>query len=420
MNFDDEPEEAAFRREVRAWLDANAVLRRLGPVGATVFEDISDPADVAAARAWQRCKADAGWAGILWPKEYGGREGSLIEHVIWAEEEARYDVPDGGVFGPGIQIAGSALMTHGTDTQQARYLSGLLRGEEIYCQLFSEPGAGSDLAATRTEAVRDGDQWVLRGQKVWTSMAHVATFGIALARTDFDAPKHRGLTAFLVDLKLHGIDVRPIRALNGGTHFNEVFFNDVRIHDSARLGEIGGGWTVATTMLLNERIAVGVPGNLTHTLDSLLALARESTWEGRPAIESPDVRQRLASYFVKLEAMRLTDQRVRTALSRHREPGAEASIGKLVLPALMQEVCAFAMELQGPKGVTVDDTVTHASGYWQEQYLFWPALRIGGGTDEIQRNIIAERILSLPREPSFDRDAPFREVPQGPRHVGPD
>ncbi len=258
MDFTDTPAEAAFRVECRAWLTAHATPR--APTAGTDVTAILDPEfdqaeGIERAKRWQAAAADDGWAAVAWPREYGGRGVSLAEEVVFHQERARFDVPD-HQFRIGIMLAGPTLIAHGTDEQKRRWLPPLLRGDEIWCQLFSEPGAGSDLASLQTTAVRDGDAWIVNGQKVWSSGAHHSQFGMLLARTDPTVPKHRGITYFGLDMRTPGVEVRPLRQLTGGAHFNEVFFTDVRVPDTDRIGDVNAGWGVAQTTLLNERAAI--------------------------------------------------------------------------------------------------------------------------------------------------------------------
>lgn len=419
MDFSDSREERAFREEVRAWLEANAQRHNPGEPSAWLFSEDSDEGMVDRARRWQAKKADEGWAGITWPTEYGGRGGTLIQQVIWDQEESHFRAPP-NLFAIGIGITGPVLMRHGDDTQKQRYLPPMLRGDEIWSQLFSEPGAGSDLAGIKTRAVRDGDGWVVNGQKVWSSGAHYSRFATILTRTDPTAPKHEGLTDFIIDLDSPGVEIRPIKQIVGGSHFNEVFLTDVRIPDESRLSEVGEGWSVAMTTLMNERVAAGFAGGISGRdleFGDLLSLARVTSVNGRPAIEDAEVRQRLASFYVRLEAMRFTGYRILTAMSKGAVPGAEASIGKLVHARLWHQMAGMALELQGPLGSVADEDLAHHEGAWQEAYLTGPALRLAGGTDEIMRNVIGERVLGLPPDIRVDKDVPFNEIPTGSRLV---
>jgi alkylation response protein AidB-like acyl-CoA dehydrogenase len=401
MDLNDTPQEAEFRRQARAFLDAHATpLRRQGARATT----LDDPEVVGNARMWQACKKDNGWACLAWPEKYGGRGLGPIENVVWNQEEARYDTPP-NPFIVGIGMLGPAIMVHGTEEQRARYLPKMARGDEIWCQLFSEPAAGSDLAGLRTSAVRDGDGWIVNGQKIWTTCAQISEWGVIVARTDRSAPKHAGLTGFIVNMRSPGIDVRPIRQIDGRSDFNEVFFTDCRVADSDRLGAVGNGWAVARTILMHERVAIGgVGGGL--GAEALLELAGACG-----AAEDSAVRQRIADFYVRASGLTYTTYRTLTALSRGETPGPEGSIGKLVGASLAQEMSSFGVEIQGLAGTLMNEP--HGC---QATYLNSPGLRIAGGTDEIMRNILAERVLGLPTEPRFDKDIPFDDVPTARRY----
>jgi len=406
MDFDDTSEEAAFRAEVRAWLDANAKRLEAGQRKATPPDLRGRPRGVEEAQAWQGRKADGGWACITWPKEYGGRGANAIQNVIWEQEESRYDTPP-HIFAIGQGMLGPTLMMHGTDEQKNRYLKPMLRGEEIWCQLFSEPSAGSDLGGLRTTAVRDGDDWVINGQKIWTSGAHYSKWGMILTRTDPNAPKHSGITYFIIDMKSPGIEIRPIKQINGDTGFSEVFFTDVRVPDRNRVGAINEGWRGAITTLMNERATLSGGGVGGVDFFDLVQLAKDTDWGEHSAFEDGAVRQRLASFYIRLKGLQYTRYRSLTALSRGTTPGPQGSIGKLVGARLRQEMASFAMDLQGGAGAAA------AGGAWQRSYLAAPGLRIAGGTDEILRNIIAERVLGLPPEVRVDKGVPFKDIPGG-------
>lgn len=415
MDFQDTPEEAAFRAEARAWLEANAQRLAPGETGGG-FEGRADPDLIDKAKAWQGRKADGGWACLTWPREYGGRGASPIQAVIWGQEEAKFRIPP-NIFAIGQGMLGPTIMAHGTSEQKDRYLEKMLRGEEIWCQLFSEPGAGSDLAGLRTTATRDGDDWVIQGQKIWTTGAQYSRWGMIVTRTDPDAEKHKGITYFIVDMESPGIEIRPIRQINGMSSFNEVFFTEVRVPDANRVGEVNDGWRCALTTLMNERHAIGA-GAGGPDFDDLLRLARELTRNGRPALEDAGVRQALARFYVRRKGLQYTGYRTQTALSRGQTPGPESSIGKLVGAPLRQEMAAFAMDLEGAAGALLDAGASPAAGVWQHAFLGSPGLRLAGGTDEILRNIIAERVLGLPAEIRADKGMPFRAIPTGPSKNG--
>ncbi len=413
MDFNDTPGEAAFRAEVRAWLDAHAERMKPGE-HAPGLERRAEPGTIARAQAWQARKADAGWACISWPKEYGGRGATPIQSMIWSQEESHYRVPP-NIFAIGHGMLGPTIMVHGTDEQKQRYLRPMLRGEEIWCQLFSEPSAGSDLAGLRTSAVRDGDDWVINGQKIWTTGAQYCKWGMIVTRTDPSAAKHRGITYFIVDMQAPGIEIRPIKQINGQSGFNEVFFTDVRVPDKYRVGAVNDGWRGAITTLMNERASIGggIGGGPDFT--DLLRLAKETQCDGRSALEDRSVRQRLARFYIRLKGLQYTGYRTQTALSRGAIPGPEGSIGKLVGAPLRQEMASFAMDIQGAAGAMIDEAATPHEAVWQQAYLASPGIRIAGGTDEILRNIIAERVLGLPPDIRADKGLAFKDIPTGPR-----
>ena len=344
MDFNDTPEEAAFRAEARSWLDANAELKKPGDAAADVLGERATPEIVRQAQAWQKKKADGGWACLTWPKEYGGRGVTPIQNVIWNQEESRYNTPP-NIFGIGLGMCGPTILTHGNEEQKQRWIPEMMTGEKIWCQLFSEPSAGSDLAGLRSTAVRDGDDWIINGQKIWTTGAHFCEWGILVVRSDPNAAKHAGLTYFVVDMNSPGVEVRPITQINGGQGFNEVFFTDVRIPDDQRLDAVGNGWQVALTTLMNERASIGGGGGA--DFGELIELAKSVEINGRPAIEDSAVRQQIARFFTRSKGVAMTGNRTLSALSQGKTPGPESSLGKLVGAKNAQDMAAFAMELQG-------------------------------------------------------------------------
>jgi alkylation response protein AidB-like acyl-CoA dehydrogenase len=411
MDFDDTPSEAEFRAKVRAFLSANAERRTPGTAEGYRTSQ-SSPGALSRAKAWQAKKYQAGFAGITWPKEWGGRGGTPIEQVIYQQEEAHYAVPR-GFFEIGLGMCIPTLCSWGTPEQRQRYAPPALEGKEIWCQLFSEPAAGSDLAGLRTRAERQGDEWVINGQKIWTSGAHYSDFGILVARSDPAAPKHKGLTFFFLDMRSPGIDIRPIKQISGQSHFNEVFFSDVRIPDSQRLGAEGQGWQVSLTTLMNERLAVGeAPG---PDFGEIFELARSLELGDGRALDNAAVRDKLADWYVRTQGLKYTKFRTMTALSRGETPGPEASIGKLVSASKLQEIASFGMDLLGQAGIMTDEQAMPANALFQQALLYSPALRIAGGSDEILRNIIAERVLGLPGDVRVDKDVPFNRLPSGKR-----
>jgi alkylation response protein AidB-like acyl-CoA dehydrogenase len=405
MNFEETEEEEQFRAEVRAWLDAHAKRRVAGGPSdhSYVPGERSPEADLAHVKAcaeWQRTMYDGGWAGITWPVEAGGRGGAGWQQRIFNEEQARYDVAV-GAFAVGIGMAGPTVIAWGSDEQKRRYLPPMLRGEEIWCQLFSEPGAGSDLAGLRTRAVRDGDEWVVNGQKVWTSGAHYSDWGLLLARTNVDAPKHRGITAFALDMRSPGVDVRPLRQITGAAHFNEVFFTDVRIPEAQQLGPLDEGWRVANTMLSNERALIGGGGRVGFR--DIVELARAGG-----VLENELMRQELARSYTRLQLIKWLGWRARSR--KDQGLGPEASVLKLAASRRLEYDGNLVLALQGA-AATLSDESARDGGYWQQQFLMQWSSRIGGGTEQVQRNVIGERVLGLPSEPRPDKTVAFRELP---------
>ncbi|MBS0469658.1 MAG: acyl-CoA dehydrogenase family protein [Proteobacteria bacterium] len=413
MDFEDSPEEAAFRKEVRAWLDANAKKRdgrrQIDP------EDMENGAanEMAASKAWQKVKAKAGYARITWPKGMGGIGGTPMQSIIFGQEESKYDVANGGPFAIGLGMCIPTLMAYGDEEAKKRYVWPAVQGDEIWCQLFSEPAGGSDVANLRTKAEKNPDgTWTINGSKIWTTGAQFSDYGIILTRTDPNVPKHKGLTMFYIDMKDPGVDIRPIKQASGGSGFNEIFFTDIKVKDSQRLGAVGQGWTVALTTLMHERLAVG--GGTGGGLDvaQLMALARTLELEDGPAIKNAAVREKLADWYVRSAGLRYTTMRTMTALSQGKQPGPEASIAKIVVASKLQDLSAFAMDLEGEAGI-LQGNEAPMQGAFQGGWLSSPGLRIAGGTDEILRNIIAERVLGLPQDIRVDKDVPFNKIPTG-------
>ena len=410
MDFDDTPQEASFRAEIRDWIRVHGP-HELGDAlrSASVrLHKLKGHDVLAAAKSWQRKKAAAGWACLQWPKEYGGRDAPPIERVIWQQEEGIYGKM-GIFFLVSQSICGPALLALANEQVKRRYLPRIASGEEVWCQLFSEPSGGSDLAGLRTRAVRDGDAWLINGQKIWTSGAHYSDYGLLVTRTDPLVPKHKGLTMFFVDMKSQGVEVRPIKQANGMSDFNEVFFTDVRIPDSQRIGDVGAGWSAILTTLMIERFAV-LTAEVTG-LHEVFAFCNSLTTSRGAAMDDRAVRSRLANWAVKASGLKYTSYRAITALSRGERPGPESSIGKLVAGTLVQEVAAFALDLQGAAGVLTDAQTANAAGQFQTMLIWSPAHRLAGGTDEILRNIIGERVLGLPGDIRVDKDVPFNKIP---------
>lgn len=409
MDFKDSPQEAEFRAEVRKFLDAHAPLRTSSTESAYA-EAKTDADRVAIAKRWQALLAEHGWACIAWPKAFGGRDATPIESVIWNQEVSRYVTPD-GLFIIGQGMCAPTLMAYGNDAHKAEHLPKIASGEEVWCQLFSEPVAGSDLAGIKTRAVRDGDKWIINGQKVWTSGAHYSDFGLLITRTDPSQPKHKGLTMFFLDMKTPGVEVRPIKQINGNQDFNEVYFTDVVIPDSQRLGGEGDGWKVALVTLMNERLAVG--GGLSNSVMDVFKATQTQEYGDELAIEDHAVRDRLADWYCRESGLKFTSYRMITALSRGQDPGPEASISKVVVAANNNQSANFALDMQDYGGILDDDALSGFGNQFQRQFLRSPANRIEGGSDEILRNIIAERVLGMPADMRPDKNVPFAEIPQG-------
>lgn len=413
MDLRDTPGEAELREEIRGWLETNF-----------------DPA--ISREAWHALLAESGWAAPLWPEQYGGRGASASEAIIFNQERQRIgaEPPPRGI---GVPMAGPTIITHGSEEQKARFLPAMLRGEEIWCQLFSEPGAGSDLAAIATRAELDGETWHITGQKVWTTHAQNARWGILMARHDPSLPKHAGITYFICDMQAPGVEIVPLKEMTGEAVFNEVFLNDVEIPDELRVGAVGEGWKVAMTTLANERMALGLGGLGGAGSDAPLDLAEadaESSLEtmakfiarGPQAlveltrraglIDDAVVREELARVYTMYEVNRFTGYRVTTALMKGRNPGVEASTGKLSYNLLVRAVADYMIRISGvgALGAPEDDKLLKVA---ERLNLAVPATSIYGGTDQIQRNIISERVLGLPKEPRSDAELPFSAIKKG-------
>jgi alkylation response protein AidB-like acyl-CoA dehydrogenase len=399
----------AFRAEARAFLEAHATLRQgFGDatitLGATDTSQEAEDAHVARCRAWQRTLSENGWAGIAWPQDYGGRGGTIREARIFAQEESKFDA-SASVFAVAIQMVGPTIMAHGTDEQKAFFLSRMLHGDDIWCQLFSEPGAGSDLAGLTTRAERDGDEWIVNGQKVWTSGAQYSDYGMLLARTDSDVAKHQGITYFLLDMHTPGIDVRPLKQITGFAHFNEVFLTDVRVPNANILGPLHGGWGVAHTTLANERNMIG-SGGTGITFGAILRLARECDATGDPVL-----RQQLAECYTRFEILKWLGLRARARAARGERLGPESSVAKLFVSQRVARDGDLVLALEGARGMLGTGDAPQ-NGMWQQVFLNQWGIRTGGGTEQIQRNVIGERVLGLPGDIRVDKGVPFKELPR--------
>ncbi len=398
MDFTLTPEQESFRDEVRSWLSKSiqedwvARLRQ--------GSDIPRPEAFELLRQWQRQMYEAGFVGLTWPKAAGGRGLTLMEEMILQQEMALSKAPP--VLNIlAIGMAGPTIIAYGTEEQKRRYPPKMLSCEEIWCQGYSEPNAGSDLASLQTRAVKDGDQhYVINGQKVWTSLAHVADWMMLLARTDPEAPKHKGITYFLLDMKSPGVTVKPLKQMTGDAEFNEVYFDNVRIHESQILGGLNNGWAVGLTTLMYERLALGfgLQVRLRIALDSLIDMARSTKKNGVPVTQDPVMRQKLAQMWIDTEVFKYTGARAITKLLKGELPGPEASAGKMMWVEGHQRVQELAMEIQGAfSQLTAGSARAVAEGRWQHTFLRSRANSIEGGTTEIQRNIIGERVLGLPK-----------------------
>lgn len=407
MNFEDSPEEAQYRATVRRWIAENAP-----DMAGLPLEERRNwhPSHKEIARRWQSKKSEAGYACISWPKEWGGAGGTAIEEAIFNQEELRAGVQF-TYFMTGLHMLLPALLEHNQDALSLARVPPAVRGDEIWCQLFSEPASGSDSAGIRCTATRDGDEWVISGQKVWNSGAHVADFGMLVARTDADLPKHKGITAFWLDMKTPALEVRPIRVMSGEAELNEVFLDEVRIPDSQRVGEVNGGWKVVISTLMNERAALGSGTGLSWR-DVIKLAVQTPSWEGS-VMEDPAFREWLADYYVNTEAIRLLSFRTLTSLSKGEAPGPESAAVKLLWSNKTQEMTSEALDIQDHFGVLDGTEQALFGGAFQHRFLWSPGLRLGGGTDEIMKNIIAERVLGLPPDIRVDKNVPFRDIPHG-------
>ena len=407
FKIEDTAERAEFRSEMRSWL------RTVLPAG--WMEALESGDDEAFGRArgnfdpfkWMRTIGASGYAAPMWPAEYGGMSRPPWAQQVVREELAAWRLPTFGINLLGLGLAGPTLIEHGTDEQKARYLPKILTGEEVWCQLFSEPGSGSDLASLATRAVRDGDEWVVNGQKVWTSLAHAARWGMLVARTDPEVPKHEGLTYFVLDMRSPGVEVRPLVQITGSADFNEVFLTDVHVPDSQRVGAVGDGWRVARTTLMNERVALS---GLTIDAASLMGGVRKDPWrrilDGVPDRADPLTRQALARLYIAQEVKEITSARAAAARLSGREPGPEGGIGKIFNAELNQYRAEMTVDAAGMAGIAWvpedEEAEQRATAFLRTR-----ANTIEGGTSEVLRSQIAERLLGLPREPAVDKGVPW-------------
>jgi alkylation response protein AidB-like acyl-CoA dehydrogenase len=381
-----------YARKARVWLEANA-------------RDLPRDIDLATARTFMAGLYDAGYSGVSWPSEYGGQGLGAAEERAFQQASRDFTLPV-GAFGIGLGMCGPTLLSIGTEAHKERYIRPLLRGEEIWCQMFSEPGAGSDVASLQTRAVLDGDAWIVNGQKVWTSVAKQADFGLLIARTDVDLPKHQGITMFIIDMHDPGVTVRPLRDMSGEAHFNEIFFDDVRVAQDHVVGEVNGGWSAAVTTLLHERVSIGMGATRTErpaSFEKMTAAARE-----RGLLEDAAVRDQLLDLYLQERAFDLFNARLSQEVNAGIQPGARGSIAKLLLAELTLASSDAASEILGADALAYEEDGTIARAL-----AFAPGMALGGGTNEIMRNIIGDRVLGLPREPQVDRTVPFRDLKVG-------
>ncbi|MWA07007.1 dehydrogenase [Actinomadura sp. LD22] len=390
---DEAPEESSFREKLRAWLAEQHLPVLSGSDGAGRTAEEYDEESVRAARDFQRRLAEAGFAALTWPVEYGGQGLSSRYELIFQQEVAGYELPT-TLLGVGFGMCGPTVLRHGTDEQRARYIPPLVKGEEIWCQLFSEPGAGSDLASVRSRAVRVDGGWRVNGQKVWTSGGRHSQFGLALLRCDPAAPKHAGLMVAIVDMADKGVEVRPLRQMTGHAKFDEVFLDDVFLPDERLVGEPGEGWTVARTTLLNERVSVA--GNTALRGGSVSMLVAAARSAGRE--QEPRLRGRLADAWIDELVLSLLRERTKRAIEAGRTPGPEGAVGKLAASRYIQSASRTGVLIHG-EDATTWDADEEGADEWALRLCAAPGLAIGGGTDEIVKNIIGERVLGLPREP---------------------
>jgi acyl-CoA dehydrogenase len=407
-----------FTAEVTAFLDANAERRGEekafvwgeGPDSVALFDETSRDAEQAQlreAQAWRAKRFEAGLGYITGPAEYGGRELPSSYERTYGSLESRYDTPGMGFFSIGLGMVAPTILAHGTEPAKEAYLRKMWRGDIVGCQLFSEPGAGSDLASLQMRAEPDGDEWVLNGQKVWTSGAQYSDIGEVICRSDPDLPKHKGLTGFVVDMRAPGVDIRPLRQMTGGASFNEVFFTDVRVPDDHRLGDVNQGWTVALTTLMNERASIGGGGGGGATSTTRLIEMLRHFGLDQDLVH----RQELMKLHINSQVAKLNNQRALDKIKAGELPGPELSTAKLALTMNMTDSADFVARVLGPRMTA--DTGEWGTFSWSQFVLGTPGMRIAGGSDEVMRNIVAERVLGLPKDPGTDSKTPFRDLTVG-------
>ncbi|MEV0620729.1 acyl-CoA dehydrogenase family protein [Nonomuraea sp. NPDC050404] len=382
---------ADYRRAARTWLRENAP-----------SDDYQEADGLTRVKEFMAALYDAGYSGITWSKQWGGQGLTQAEERVFDEEARHYTLPT-QVFSIGLGMTGPTIVDRGTDAQRERFLRPLLRGEEIWCQLFSEPGAGSDVASLQTKAVRDGDHWIINGQKVWTTVAHHADWGLLLTRTDVEVPKHKGLTMFVIDMRHPGVTVRPLRDMSGRSNFNEIFFDNVPIPDEHRVGEVNDGWSVAVTTLLHERLSISAGVGMGGQKDNPASVAAL-----REVVDTTDplVRDELVELHIRSRALALFNQRLAQEAKAGIFPGARGSAAKLLLAELALYQADTGTRLVGPEAALADHPLARAIS-------LAPGMALGGGTNEIMRNIVGDRVLGLPPEPRVDKTVPFKDLKVG-------
>ena len=409
-----------FEKEARDFLDANAKKKEAekkfvwgeGSDKVAMFEEKdrdTELADVRKAQAWRATKFDAGFGWIGGPRQYGGRELPNAYDRLWNSLESQYQVPNQGAFTIGLGMVAPTFLAHGSDAAKELYLKKMYRGDLVGCQLFSEPGAGSDLASLQTKAEKDGDEWVITGQKVWTTGAQYSDVGEIIARTDPDLPKHKGLTGFIVDMRAPGVEIRPLRQMTGGSSFNEVFFNEVKVRDDHRLGDVNNGWNVALTTLMNERAAIGAGGGGGGGINLYARVIEMVRYFGLDS--DPIVRNELANLIIHNKVAGYNNQRAMDKIKAGQLPGPEMSIAKLAGTMNSTRLGAFISKVLGPK--LIADSGEWGTFQWNQLVLGAPGGRIAGGSDEVMRNIVGERVLGLPKDAGIDSKSPFRDLKVG-------
>ncbi|WP_106498363.1 acyl-CoA dehydrogenase family protein [Lentibacillus sp. Marseille-P4043] len=395
MDFSISKQEESFRHELRSWLEENL------PQG-WLEGNRELPKDKEAystfLRDWQKTLYEGGWAAVAWPKEYGGRDATLMEEIIYHQEMVRVEAPP-LVNYIGIHMVGPTLIQSGTEEQKEKYIKKIVTGEEVWCQGYSEPNAGSDLSAIKTSAVKQGDKWIINGQKVWTSFGHLADKCFLLARTSNNQEKkHRGITAFLLDMHQPGVETRPITQMDGQQEFNEVYLTDAVAYDADIVGEVDKGWRVMIALMLHERTGIGAElFTLEKRFNDMVALTKEYKANGKPLIEDPFVRQKMASFYARFRGSLLNYYRNLTTTLKKGQPGPESSIDKLMVSELTKEMAGFMVSIQGHRGVLWKEDAP-VDTVWQDHFLASFGQTIGGGTSEVQRNTIGERVLGLPKD----------------------